>query len=141
MGVAKTGDKVKIHYAGKLEDGTVFDSSEGGEPLEFAAGSEDVIPGVSNAVVGMEPGESKTVELSEEEGYGQAFPGYEQQIDRKELPEKIRVGDRLRADAEGKTIVFWVKELDEESALLDINHPLAGQKLVFDIEMVSFEAQ
>ena len=141
MGVAKAGDKVKIHYAGKLEDGTVFDSSEGGEPLEFAAGSDDVIPGVSNAVVGMEPGESKTVELSEEEGYGQAFPGYEQQIDRKELPEKIRVGDRLRADAEGKTIVFWVKELDEESALLDINHPLAGQKLVFDIEMVSFEAQ
>ncbi len=141
MGVAKTGDKVKIHYTGKLEDGTVFDSSEGGEPLEFAAGSDDVIPGVSNAVVGMKPGEAKTVELSEEEGYGQAFPGYEQQIDRNELPEKIRVGDRLRAEAEGKTVVFWVKELDEESALLDVNHPLAGQKLIFDIEMVSFEAE
>jgi len=140
MGVAKAGDTVRIHYTGKLEVGTVFDSSDGGEPLEFEAGSEDVIPGVSNAVIGMVAGDSKTVELSEEEGYGQAYPGYEQRIDRKDLPEKMRVGDRLRAEAEGRTIVFWVKELDDESALLDINHPLAGRTLIFDIEMVSFEA-
>jgi peptidylprolyl isomerase len=139
MAAVKTGDKVAIHYTGKLEDGTVFDSSLEGDPLEFTAGSKDLIPGVSNAVIGMKPGESKTVEVPEAEGYGPHLPGYDQRIGLDELPEGLNVGDSLRAQAEGRTVIFWVTEMDDTSAVLDINHPLAGKKLIFDIELVSLE--
>ncbi len=136
MAVAKIGDRVKIHYEGRLEDGTVFDSSEGREPLEFTAGGSEVIPGVSNAVVGMSEGENKTVTLSPEEAYGVHVPGLEQKVPRRLLPPEVRVGDPLQAQAGDQTIVVWVKELDDEFAVVDANHPLAGHTLTFDINLV-----
>jgi peptidylprolyl isomerase len=137
MAQAQKGDKVKVHYTGKFPDGTVFDSSEGGDPLEFTAGGTELIPGVSNAVVGMEPGQSKTVEIEPSEGYGDRQEGMEQTVPRNMLPAEAKVGDPLQAQAGDQTIVVWVKELDDNEATLDANHPLAGQTLVFDLEMVA----
>ena len=140
MGETKLGDRVQIHYTGRLEDGTVFDSSQGRDPLGFTAGGNQVIPGVDKAVLGMQPGESKTVEVSAEDAYGVRTPGLEQRVPRKLLPEKVQVGDRLQAKVGEKVILVWVAELEEESAIIDANHPLAGQSLVFDIELVSVES-
>ncbi|KMY66301.1 peptidylprolyl isomerase [Desulfocarbo indianensis] len=137
MPQAKQGDKVQIHYTGKFPDGTVFDSSQGGQPLEFTAGGADLIPGVSQAVVGMAPGETKTVEIAPADGYGQRQEGMEQKVAREMLPPQVKEGDPLQAQAGDQTIVVWVKELGEQEAVLDANHPLAGKTLVFDLEMVS----
>ena len=139
MSVAKLGDRVQIHYTGRLEDGTVFDSSEGRAPLEFTAGGQEVIPGVAQAVVGMQQGESKTVVVSPGEAYGVRAPGLEQRIPRTLLPEEVQVGDRLQAKVGEQVILVWVKELGEEFGVIDANHPLAGQTLTFDIELVSVE--
>ncbi len=141
MGETKLGDRVQIHYTGRLEDGTVFDSSQGRDPLEFTAGGSEVISGVDKAVLGMQPGESKTVVVSAEDAYGAHTPGLEQRVPRKLLPEKAQVGDRLQAKVGEKVILVWVAELEEEFAVIDANHPLAGQSLVFDIELVSVESK
>lgn len=143
MGAAKLGDQVKVHYTGRLEDGTVFDSTQDRAPLEFTAGGSEVIAGVSRAVIGMQPGESKTVEVAAEDGYGPRQPGLEQRVPRTLLPEGVKVGDPLHAKVgdENRTIVVWVMELGEDSAVLDANHPLAGHTLTFDIELVSVSAQ
>lgn len=139
MGVTKLGDRVQIHYTGRLEDGTVFDSSQGRDPLEFTAGGNEVIPGVDKAVLGMQPGESKTVVVSAEDAYGVRTPGLEQRVPRRLLPKESQVGDRLQAKVGEKVILVWVAEIEEEFAVIDANHPLAGRSLVFDIELVSVE--
>ena len=141
MGITKLGDRVKIHYTGRLEDGTVFDSSQGRDPLEFTAGGNEVLPGVDQAVLGMQPGESKTIVLSAEEAYGARTPGLEKRVPRSMLPDEVQIGDRLQAKVGEKAILVWVTELGEEFAVLDVNHPLAGRGLVFDIELVSFESK
>jgi peptidylprolyl isomerase len=141
MGLTKLGDRVQIHYTCRLEDGTVLDSSRDRGPLEFTAGGTEVIPGVDEAVLGMQPGESKTVAISAEDAYGVRTPGLEQRVPRSVLPEGVQEGDRLQAKVGEKSIMVWVSELGEESALLDANHPLAGHNLVFDIELVSVQPQ
>lgn len=130
------GDVVRIHYTGRFEDGQVFDSSMDRDPLEFVAGGREVIPGVSNAVVGMEEGEKKTVTLPPEEGYGPRNPALEQTIARDQLPTEVQQGDQLRAIQGNQEIPVWVRELDNDSAVIDANHPLAGQTLIFDLEVV-----
>ena len=130
------GDVVRIHYTGRFEDGRVFDSSMERDPLEFVAGGREVIPGVSNAVVGMEEGEKKTVTLPPEEGYGPRNPALEQTISRSQLPTEVQQGDQLRAIQGNQEIPVWVRELDNDSAVIDANHPLAGQTLIFDLEVV-----
>lgn len=141
MGVTKPGDRVQIHYTGRLEDGTVFDSSEGRDPLEFTAEGHEVIPGVDRAVSGLQQGESKTVVVSAEEGYGARTPGLEQRIPCRLLPEGVQVGDRLQAKVGENTILVWVAELGEEFVVIDANHPLAGEGLIFDIELISVESR
>lgn len=137
MSQVSEGDLVRIHYTGRFEDGKVFDTSTQRSPLKFVAGGPQVIPGVSNAVVGMEEGQKKTVKLPPEEGYGQRNPALEQTIARKQLPEEVNVGDQLRAVQGDQEIPVWIRELNDETALIDANHPLAGQTLVFDLEVVS----
>lgn len=141
MSQAKQGDKVQVHYTGKFEDGTVFDSSQGAQPLEFTAGGTELIPGVSKAVIGMAPGDSKSVEIPPEEGYGQCQDGMDQTVARNLLPPEAKIGDALQAQAGDQTIVVWVKELNEEEAILDANHPLAGKTLIFDLEMVAITGE
>ena len=136
--VAK-GDTVKIHYTGRFSDGTVFDSSQEREPLEFVAGEENVISGVSQAVIGMNEGDKKTVTVPPEEAYGPRNPALEQTVPRSQLPEGVRVGDQLRAVQADREIPIWVRKLEENDAVVDANHPLAGKTLVFDLELVSVE--
>lgn len=141
MDQVTTGDVVAIHYTGRLSDGTVFDSSSDGDPLEFTAGGSELIQGVSQAVLGMERGEKKTVTIEPQEAYGPRQPGLEHRVPRSSLPDGAGVGDRLSATAGDQTIPVWITELSDEAAVVDANHPLAGKTLTFDIELVSVQKQ
>lgn len=134
----KAGDQVQIHFTGRFTDGTVFDSSEGRSPLEFTAGGDEVIAGVSQAVIGMKIGDSKTVQIPPTQGFGDRNPDQVQRVDRNLLPPDVQVGTALQAQSEdGKqSFTVWVAELDDQTALLDANHPLSGRDLEFDIELV-----
>ena len=139
MTQAKSGDTVRIHYTGTLDDGTQFDSSAGRDPLEFALGGGQVIPGFDNAVDGMTGGDSKTVRIPPEEVYGQRHEQLVQQVSRDALPDEIEpaVGMQLQSQSpEGQVMMLVVTEVAEESITVDANHPLAGQALTFDIELV-----
>lgn len=135
----KKGDKVKIHYTGRIKDGKVFDSSIEREPIEFEIGSGRVIPGVDKGVIGMKPGDKKEVTVPPQEGYGE----YEQKllidVPVEKIPKDItpEVGMRLQmVNNMGQPLPVLVTEVNDESVKLDANHPLAGKDLVFNIELV-----
>jgi FKBP-type peptidyl-prolyl cis-trans isomerase 2 len=138
MTQAQNGNRVKVHYTGKLDDGSVFDSSEGREPLEFTVGEGQVIPGFEQGVVGMEPGDSKTLNIPSDEAYGPHRPEGVFEIERSEIPPSIPLeeGMRLQANQGGRTVELMVVEIDESKVTLDGNHPLAGRDLTFDIQLV-----
>ncbi|NQV20163.1 MAG: peptidylprolyl isomerase [Rhodospirillales bacterium] len=139
MTKAKAGDNVKIHYTGKLDDGTTFDSSAGRDPLSFTLGASMVIVGFDEAVVGMAVGESKTVAIPPERGYGPRDEAKIQQMDRSSLPDDIPldIGLQLQAQSpDGQTMLLIVTALDDTTVTLDGNPPLAGQNMTFDIELV-----
>lgn len=136
MAQAKQGDQVKVHYTGRLTDGTVFDSSREREPLEFEVGGAGLIPGFSNGVVGMDVGDEKTVTIEPADGYGERHEEMVREVPLDALPEGVKQGDPLSAQTEHGPIQVWVKEIDGDKAVIDGNHPLAGQTLVFEIEMV-----
>ena len=137
---AKNGDFLRVHYTGKLEDGTVFDSSEGGDPLELTLGEGQIIPGVEEALVGMESGDSKTVSISSEKGYGPRHDQLLFRVPKDRLPEGMEpeVGQRYELTQEGgaKALVT-VTGIEDEEVVLDGNHPLAGKTMVFELELVS----
>jgi len=139
MSQAKTGNTVKIHYTGTLEDGTEFDSSAGREPLEFEMGSGQVIPGFDTAVDGMTIGDSKTVTIPPAEAYGDRHDQLVQQVPKSALPDDMKpeVGMQLQSQSpEGQIMNLVVVEVEEESITVDANHPLAGKALTFAIELV-----
>jgi peptidylprolyl isomerase len=136
---AKLGDLVRVHYRGTLKDGTEFDSSFDGEPLEFTLGEGMVIPGFENAIVGMTDGETKTVSISPDEGYGQYSDELIAVIQRSILPDDLepQVGMQLEAKAEDGTVtVVGITEVTDDTVTLDANHELAGQELIFEIKLV-----
>lgn len=132
-----TGDRVRIHYTGRLPDGTTFDSSEGREPLEFTVGSGEIIPGLDRAVASMAEGESETVTVPASEGYGDYQEGLAQSVEREKLPDGTTEGMALRADVNGQETILWVTEIGDTTAVVDPNHPLAGKDLIFEIDLVS----
>jgi peptidylprolyl isomerase len=139
MTQAKSGDTVRIHYTGTLDDGTEFDSSAGRDPLEFALGGGQVIPGFDSAVDGMAVGESKSVTIPPDEAYGQRHEQLVQQIPRTTLPEDMEpaVGMQLQSQGpDGQVMNLAVMEIVDDSITVDANHPLAGQALTFAIELV-----
>ena len=139
MSQAKAGDTVRVHYTGKLDDDTEFDSSVGREPLEFALGSGQVIPGLDKAVEGMTVGESKSVKIEAEEAYGPRQEQLIQEVPKNALPDDIQpsVGMPLQARGpEGQAVKLVVTAVTEESITVDANHPLAGKALNFDVELV-----
>jgi len=137
MAPAKNGDTVQVHYTGTLEDGTEFDSSADGEPLEFTIGDGNVIAGFENAVVNMEPGQSKKVTIEPGEGYGEFHDEMVITVERGELPDDLKptVGDRLEMRQGEHVFLVTVQEVDDDSITLDGNHPLAGKTLVFNIDL------
>ena len=140
MANAKNGDKVTIHYIGKLDDGTVFDTSAGSDPLEFTLGEGMVIPGFENAVLGMAPGEVKTVTIAPEDGYGDYDEEMILEVEREAFPDdlELEVGLEVQSqDPSGQVVELKVLEFDDAMVKLDANHPLAGENLTFEIEVVS----
>lgn len=143
MNQAKTGDSVSIHYTGKLQDGTVFDSSRDRDPLQFALGNGEVIPGFEAAVVGMTPGDAKTEVIAAENAYGPRREEMVMVVERQQIPADIPldVGQQLQLQGpQGQTVPVMVTNLSEADVTLDANHPLAGETLVFDIELVAIQA-
>ncbi len=139
MTQAKQGDTVKVHYTGKLEDGSVFDSSADRGPLEFTIGENVVIPGFEESVVGMEIGQSITTHIPVEKGYGPRREDMILEITRDRLPEEMEptIGESLFVRLQdGRELPVKIAEVEGETVKLDANHPLAGQPLVFDIELV-----
>lgn len=135
---AKTGDTVRVNYTGNLGDGTRFDSSEGKEPLQFTLGEGRIIPGFESAVEGMQPGESKKIVIEADHAYGARRDELVLEIKRDELPDDLSpgVGDRLEMRGGDRTMTVSVTEVTDDSITVDANHPLAGQDLHFDIELV-----
>jgi FKBP-type peptidyl-prolyl cis-trans isomerase 2 len=136
---AENGQTVKVHYTGKLEDGTVFDSSADRDPLQFTVGENHVISGFEKAVTGMTPGESKTVRIPSDEAYGPHRKELVLNVDRARFPEGVKpeLSQRLKVShADGRKSTVTVTEITESTVTLDANHPLAGRDLTFDIQLV-----
>lgn len=139
MATASKGDTVHVHYTGTLEDGTVFDSSEGRDPLEFTLGSKSVIAGFEKAVEGLAVGEKADARLSPEEAYGPREDELVMHVSREQLPDGMDpdVGDQLAMQtADGQSVPVLVVETTEEAISVDANHPLAGKTLIFQLELV-----
>lgn len=139
MTQAKKGDKVAIHYTGRLTDGTEFDTSTGKQPLEFQVGAGEIISGLDEKVEGMAVGDKATVTVPASDAYGEHDPARVHKLPKAQLPEDIDLsaGKQLSATtSDGKQISLSVVDVGEEHVTLDANHPLAGQDLVFDLELV-----
>jgi len=133
-GIAADGDLVSVDYTGSLDDGTQFDSSEGREPLQFVMGSGQVISGFDDAVRGLAVGESRTVRIEPANAYGEIDPALVSEIPLEQLPEGVAAGDALVA---GNGQQVTVLELTATGAIIDFNHPLAGQALTFEVQLVA----
>lgn len=129
---------VKINYTGKLEDGTIFDSSlnEGREPLSATLGQGALIPGFENGLIGMSVGDKKTIEIEPKDAYGPINEESVLKIEKSKVPENVEVGMLLQTFGPGGVSVVKVLEVNEEDVLIDANHPLAGKKLIFDLEVL-----
>lgn len=140
MQQVKKGDTVKVHYHGKLTNGTTFDSSAGREPLEFEVGSGMVIPGFDEGVTGMSIGDKKTIHIPADQAYGQKEEHMIMEFPRDRFPEDMvpEVGMQLNmSNGSGQNFPVVITEVRETVVVLDANHPLAGEDLIFDLELVA----
>ena len=139
MTTAKNGDTVRVKFTGTLEDGVQFDTTDGRDPMEFTIGAEQVIAGFDQAVIGMAPGEVKKVVLAPEQAYGYRDPQIVDTVPRQAIPQEIKLAEGLVLEAkqeDGQTFGFTVVDFNETTVTLDANHPLAGETLNFDIELL-----
>jgi peptidylprolyl isomerase len=142
MQQVKSGDTVKVHYHGRLTDGEVFDSSSGRDPLEFTVGSGSVIKGFDDGVTGMKVGEKKTIQIPFLDAYGPRQEEMMVEFPRNQFPPdlKLEVGLQLNMTTQqGHAIQVTIDEIKTETVILDANHPLAGEDLIFDLELVEIK--
>ena len=140
MSEATNGDRVKVNYTGKLQDGKVIGSTENNQPVEFTIGSGQIMPGIEKGIMGMEVGERKTITIPPQDGFGPRREELVVDVNRSELPENMEpaIGQRVRMrQGDGRNIDLVITEVAEDSITLDANHPLAGQMLLFDLELVA----
>lgn len=139
MSTIKTGDNVQVNYTGKLEDGSIFDTSvqEGRQPLGVKIGEGQLIKGFESALIGMSIGETKTITLEPSEAYGESNPEMIAEIEKSQISENVSVGDVLQGHGPMGPINVKVVEIKESTIVIDANHPLSGKKLIFDLEIVS----
>jgi FKBP-type peptidyl-prolyl cis-trans isomerase 2 len=140
MAIATHGDTVQVHYTARLDDGTVFDSSEGREPLAFTVGAGEVVPGFDEAVAGMQVGDSKTVRIGPADGYGEHRDELVLDVPTEQLPDDLEpeIGMELALRAQdGQTMPVRVAAVGSDAITLDANHPLAGRSLTFDMTLVA----
>ena len=145
MAQAKSGDKVTVHYSGSLEDGTIFSSTyEEDEPFEFTIGEKNVLSSFQNAVIGMKMGETKTISVPPEDGYGEHKAEFVLKMEKAQAPPELELeaGKRLQIRLnDGTTRVVTVLAITEDSVILDANDPLAGKTLQFEIELVEIRSE
>ncbi len=142
MSKVKEGETIKVHYTGKLEDGTVFDTSlaEGREPLVVTLGETPLIPGFVNGLYEMSVGEKKTIEIEPQDAYGDPIPDLISEVAVTQVPQGVKVGEMLQATApNGMPVNVTVTNVNEEFVTVDANHPLAGKKLFFEVEILESE--
>jgi len=134
----KQGSKVKAHYTGRLTNNEVFDTSlqEGRQPLEFQIGGGQLIPGFENGVLGLSIGDKKTIEIPASDAYGEYREDLKISVPKSNLPSNVEIGMPLQAEIQGQLMNFMVRHVDESNAIVDGNHPLAGQTLIFDVEIL-----
>jgi len=140
MAQARSGDHVRVHFTGRLDDGTVFATSEMSEPLKFTLGGSEVLPQIEEAVEGMESGETKTVYIPSEEAFGPRREDLVQEIPKESLPlgMDVEVGQQLWIDQPNdEPLLVSVADVTDDAVTLDANHPLAGEDLTFDLELVT----
>lgn len=138
MSKAQAGDTVKVAYIGTLQDGTVFDQTEGDKYLEFTIGNQPLVPGFEQAVIDMEAGETKTVTIQPEDAYGEYSDDEVVEVTRSSLPDNIvpEIGQRLEAqNRHGEPVIVTIKDLTKNTVILDANHPLAGKDITFKISV------
>jgi len=134
----KPGSKVKVHYTGTLNDGTVFDSSEGKQPLEFTIGNNQVIPGFENGVKDMKLNDEKIIKINPKDAYGEKSDQLIVSVPKNKFPPNIEVGGMLLLKGpQGERIPASVKEITDDSVVVDLNHPLAGKELNFKVKVVA----
>lgn len=138
MTQAKKGDRVKVHYTGTLDDGTQFDTSTGGDPLEVTLGNGEVIPGFEQGIEGMQVGDTKTVNIPCAEAYGERHQELVHEVPREQLPQdvELEIGMQFQVDGGEAPMILTVVEVSPENATLDGNHPMAGHNLNFELELV-----
>ena len=141
MAKVQNGNVVTVHYTGKLEDGSVFDSSldEGREPITVKLGEGSLIKGFEDGIIEMTIGDKKTIEIDPSNAYGNVNSEMIVEVPREQIPEGISVGDMLQAEGPMGPVNVKVAEIKENTIVVDANHPLAGQKLIFDLELVSID--
>ena len=140
MTTAKTGNRVQVHYKGSAEEGVVFDTTPEDQPLEFIIGDSKILPAFSEAVIGMQAGDGKTIQLTAEQAYGEVLEEMIITVNRSELPSgrDLAVGQSVQArDADGHQHDFIIMSIEGSKIVLDGNHPLAGKELHFDVKVVS----
>jgi peptidylprolyl isomerase len=143
MATVKKGDTIRIHYTGKLEDGTVFDASQEGHPLEFTVGEGELIPGLEQGVIGMAAGETKVITIPAELGYGPHHKERIFELDKQRVPGdfKLEVGQQLQMfRADGVPVMATIISASETTYTMDANHPFAGKTLIFDTTIVEILA-
>lgn len=138
MTQAKNGDRVKVHYTGTLDNGTQFDSSTGGDPLEVTLGNGEVIPGFEQGIEGMQVGDTKTINIPCADAYGERHQELVHEVPKEQLPQdvELEIGMQFQVDGGEAPMILTVMELTPENALLDGNHPMAGHNLNFELELV-----
>jgi FKBP-type peptidyl-prolyl cis-trans isomerase SlpA len=139
MSKVKANDTVKVHYTGKLNDGSVFDSSREKDPIQFTMGQGQIIPGFENGLIDMEVNETKTINIPSAEAYGDRNDEMIQEVPKSQLPPEVKpeVGMNLMSQTpDGQQMQLTVAEVKEESIVVDANHPLAGKDLTFEVELV-----
>jgi peptidylprolyl isomerase len=137
----ENGKTVKMHYEGKLEDGTLFDTSQGKEPLEFVFGAGSIIPGLERELEGLDVGDKKEVFVAAKDAYGETNPEATQKVEMSQFPSNItpEVGMQLMAQTEAAEMPVTITEVAEEYVIVDFNHPLAGKNLIFNVEIVDVQ--
>ena len=141
---AQNGHRVRVHYTGRLDDGAVFDSSQGGTPLAFTIGDGQVIPGFESAIVGMAVGETQTVRIACADAYGERQSDGVMDVPRDEFPDDmpLEIGSSVQGQQEdGEVVTFTIVAATDDAVTLDANHPLAGQDLTFELTLVSIAGQ
>ncbi|HOK57484.1 FKBP-type peptidyl-prolyl cis-trans isomerase [Methanothrix sp.] len=134
---AKLGDRVRVHYTARLERGVIVDTSEGGEPFEFVLGEGKVLPGFEEAVIGMSPGDVRTVRIPPEKGYGPYRQDLEVEVERSRLPADLNIGETLEiVEDDGRVIKVEIMDIIGDKVVLNANHPLAGVDLIYEIRLL-----